>query len=160
MTENRQPYAPPRSEVEDVEEIRARPITGVVVGAIVDLGGTILAAIVLAVAYTAYLAAQGAAPEQIEQTLATAPAGSAYFNIATAIGLFFSALGGYVCASYTREHVYRAGLVLAMLVCVIGFLIGGGQHSQLFDTIVVAVTFAAVMFGVWWYQRKQTFQVQ
>ena len=154
MKKDRQPYAPPRAEVEDVVEIRPRPITGVVVGAVVDLGGTVIAAVILAIAYSAYLTSQGVDPQAIQEALATAPVGSAYFNIAAAVGLLFSVLGGYVCAAYARRNLYRTGLVLAAIVSAVGFLVGGTTHSELYNVTIVAANSAAVLFGAWWYRRK------
>jgi uncharacterized membrane protein len=123
-------------------------------GAIVDLGGTIVAAIVMALAYSTYLTSRGVPGEQVQQTLESAPIGSAYFNIAVAVGVFFSALGGYVCAAYARKNTYQVGLVLAAIVSMIGLTFGGQGHSELFDTLTVVVTVAAVMSGTWFHTRK------
>ena len=154
MSDERQPYAPPESAVQDVVEIRPRPITGVVMGTVVDLGGTIVAAIVFAIIYAIYLRSKGVAQEEIGTILTTMPVGSVYFFIATAAGSLFSMLGGYVCASYSQRNVYRSGMVMATVVSVVGYLIGGPNDSELLEALMIMLTYAAVLSGVWLQRRR------
>jgi hypothetical protein len=154
MNDEQRPYAPPGSPVKDVGEVRSRPVLGIVLGVIVDIGGTLLSSLILSTIFAIKLLSQGATPEQIEETLIAPSLDSGYFFIGSAIGLVFSVLGGYVCSSLAKTSLYKWGIVLASVVCLFGFLLAGIPYSLGIGVILVVTTFGAVLFGVWLYVRK------
>jgi len=154
MSDERQPYEPPRSDVQDVVPIRPRPVKGIVVGAVVDLGGTLVASIVLSVIVSFRLASQGMTPEEIQQALVNLSMTSGLSIFSMVLGTGFSVLGGYVCATYAKKDIYGCGVILGVIVCTAGIMMGGMQQSIAMDLLMVLVTFAAVLFGAWLYGRK------
>ena len=154
MSDDQQPYEPPRSNVRDIVTTRPRPVFGIVMGAVVDIGGTIIAGIVLFILASVQLSSEGLTPEQIVATLTAMPLTSALSIAATLFGLLFSVLGGYVCASYAKKDIYGCAVILGIGVCVLGALLGGSQSSVLVDLLMYLITIAAVIFGAWIYGRN------
>lgn len=111
MNDQIDPYEPPKSEVEDVSQPQPRPIFGIVIGVVVDLGGTLVGAFLFVIGATVVLAAQGLQFAEIEASVTQPEVGSLFFNVFLVIGLGFSLLGGYVCARISRVKIYRQGLI-------------------------------------------------
>lgn len=151
---DRQPYSPPEAPVKDVGHGRPRPVKGIVMGTLTDLGGSILMSITLSIVVSIWLASQGMSPEQIKTTLENTSPTSALSLLAAALGIGFSILGGFVCATYARKDIYGCALIMALVVSVIGYLLGGNRQSLAMSALMVLITFAAVVFGAWLYGRK------
>lgn len=150
----RQPYSPPESPVKDFGQQRPQPVKGIALGTLADLGGSILMSITLSIIFSIQLASQGMSPEEIKATLSSLSPTSGLSLIAGALGAGFSVLGGYVCATYARKDIYGCAVIMALIVNVIGFLLGGDHQSLAMSVLMVAITFVAVLFGAWLYGRK------
>jgi hypothetical protein len=154
MSESNQPYEPPRSRVADPVERAPRPILGLVLGATADIGGTLLAGIVVSVIYSLQMASEGMSPEEMTAALANMPMDSSMGIAALAAGLLCSVWGGYVCAGFAFAAPFKWGGILATIVCVIGLLMGGSGHEPGVEIVLLAGTFAAVLTGVWLRARR------
>jgi hypothetical protein len=121
----------------------------VTLGLAVDLGGTIVATVILALAYGIVLGASGASAEEIGAlTIGSyTSTDSWFFYVSALVGLAFSVLGGYVCARIARRSELRLGAILAAISAGIGLALGGDQ-TQLGTMIsLTLLSIAAVIAG-------------
>ena len=142
------PYRPPEAPVADQDRPRGSPVKGMVFGALVDIGGTLVAGIVLGVIWSIGLAASGQTAEEIEQAVQNPDPTSVVGILGFVIGTAFSVLGGYVCARVARETEYRCAGVVSVASIAIGLAVGGGQSFAM-NVLMVVATIAAVMLGAW-----------
>lgn len=141
------PYAPPDAKLADPAGAPGSPVKAVAIGLAVDLGGSIIATLLLAIAYGIVLGALGVSAEEIEAVTTNMPSDSPFFYLATLAGLGFSALGGYVCARIAKRAELRLGAILAAISAGIGLALGGdpGRLGLLLSLTLLGV--AAVLFG-------------
>lgn len=116
-------------------------------GLVVDLGGSFVAMILLAIAYGLVLGALGVSAEEIESVTANMPTDSALFYLAALAGLAFSALGGYVCARIARRAELKLGAIVAALSAGVGLAIGGDPAQLGLLLSLTILGFAAVLAG-------------
>lgn len=155
MTENKQPYEPPRSRVADMVERAPRPWLGLALGALADIGGTMVAGVAVSVWYSTRLISEGKTPDQVVESLANMPVDSGIGMAATGAGLLCSLWGGYVCASFASVAPFKWGGILAAIVCLVGLAMGGAQFPPGLEFALLAATFVAVLAGVWLRERKR-----
>jgi hypothetical protein len=155
MSENNQPYEPPRSRVADTAERAPRPILGLVLGATADIGGTLVAGILVSVVYSLQMASEGMSPQEMAEALAKMPLDSPMGIAALVAGLLCSVWGGYVCAGFAFAAPFKWGGILATIVCVVGLLVGGSGYEPGMEIALLAGTFAAVLAGVWLRARRR-----
>jgi hypothetical protein len=96
------PYKAPTAPLRDVPPPPRSPFLAVLAGLGVDVGGSLVTGIVVAIAYGAVLATRGADAEQIGAALTELDPTSGYFILSAVVGLGFSCLGGYVWRGATN----------------------------------------------------------
>jgi hypothetical protein len=144
---NKNPYAPPDAKLADPAAAPGSPLKALAAGLAVDLGGSIVSTILLAIGYGIVLGALGASVEEIESVTSNLPTDSPLFYLATLAGLAFSWLGGYVCARIAKRAELKLGALLAALSAGVGLAIGGdpGRLGMLISLTLVGI--AAVIAG-------------
>ncbi|HKO87548.1 MAG TPA: hypothetical protein VJU83_03415 [Burkholderiales bacterium] len=140
------PYKPPTAELADLPKPPGSAIKAVLVGLVVDIGGTMLVGIVISIVYSIYWASTGMSQTQIEAAFEDVGIGSSIFIVGTVFGTLMSILGGFVCARISRRKDYKLGFVLATISVIIALLV---SLSYPLPTLVLllAITFAAVLLG-------------
>lgn len=144
------PYAPPDAQLGDPPAGPGSPYKAVTLGLLVDIGGTTLATLLLAFVYGIVLAASGAGADEIAAAVDGGLTDSWLFYATSAIGLGFSALGGYVCARIARRAELRIGGVMAVLSAVIGVLLAGDQYQLGTFASLTLASIGAVLIGARW----------
>jgi hypothetical protein len=125
------PYAPPEATVDDLPARPGSAFKAIALGLATDIGGTLLATILLAVIYGAGLGAAGVKGEEIAATLRASATDSWFFYATALVGLGFSGLGGYVCARVARRSELKLGAILAALSAILGLALAGDEQQQL-----------------------------
>lgn len=125
MSDN--PYTPPSAPVGD----RGPERTGstwkaVLLGVTTDLFGTTIAGMVLLVLFSGMLVAQGRTPEEISPMLLQS---NQYLFLSLALGLSFTALGGYVAARVANHREYWHALIVGVIVLIIGEIMVSGDPT-------------------------------
>ena len=143
------PFSPPTSKVTVADRTRPRPIKAVIVGAIIDIGGTLVVGTAVGVAFTVVLASKGLSVEQIERELTNIDPGSAIGLLSSLLGALISFAAGYVCARIAGAREYRAGAILATLSLAFGLVLGGAYYSAAEHLILGSLTIGSVMLGVY-----------
>ncbi len=145
MSEN--PYEAPESNLDVPESPLQRPIRGIVLGFVTDIGGTLLCSVVLAFVYATVLASQGMNAENIQQTLSSIDLFSFYGVVSTLLGLAMSCLGGYVCIRVSNGVDLTNPIVLGVITVVFAVLVAWGAYG-LYEFVALSfVSFLATLWG-------------
>jgi len=152
--ENQSPYAPPVSDVTINETRAGKPWVGIVLGALVDIGGSIAASAVLMFVYVFLLAKQGVPRDEIVQLVQNPESSPVVYWLGYAIGSLFSLLGGYVCARIVRRKELQWGAVLSVVTVLVGIMFLNSASGVLKLLFEVALEVALVMGGTWLGMRK------
>lgn len=142
------PFRPPSSRVADGVARPGSALRALALGLAADIGGSLLAGLLLSLVYGAVLGGQGASAKEIETAMQNLPVDSWVSLLGMALGTACSAWGGYVCARVARRREFALGAVLALLSILSGLLLGGGQYSLGLNLMLAAAGFLAIMFGV------------
>lgn len=140
-------YRPPKADVADPPRGPGSPFTAVVVGLLVDVGGTVLASALMGILYSAYLAAQGVQLDDIQDRLQEGFQQGWGFALATAVGSACSFLGGYVCARIARRRDSMPVLVLSALSVSVGLLLGPPGNYAVGETISLSALTVLCIFA-------------
>jgi hypothetical protein len=141
------PYAAPEAAVRDLPAKAGSAFKAVVFGFGADIGGTLVAGLVLALIYGAVLGASGASMEEIAASTKAIGPDSWLFYAGTLVGLAFSVLGGYVCARIARRNEMKLGAILAGLSALVGVLFSGEAHQLGTLLSLTLAGIGAVMIG-------------
>ncbi|GBE06347.1 hypothetical protein BMS3Abin10_01993 [bacterium BMS3Abin10] len=91
----------------------------IVIGWLVDTGGTFIAGIIIAILTTAFMAAQGVGADQIPDKLAGS---KAFLNLSLFIGFSFTFIGGFVAAFIAKEEETRHAFAVGVLSLAVSFI--------------------------------------
>jgi len=141
------PYKAPTAPVKDALPPPRSPIVAVLAGLAVDIGGTVVAGIVIAIVYAIILASQGLDAEKIQTVLSTVDPSSTYFAVGTLMGFGFSVLGGYVCARLARRRERRLALIQGLLSAAIGLSMAGDDFEIGVNIGMSLLTALSVVLG-------------
>lgn len=148
--DERNPYAPPVSEVLITKECKGAAWKAILFGLLVDIGGTTVIAFIGGVVAVIILTSQGMDETQLE-LLFSDP--SSPFMIAMAvIGGLFSVLGGYVCARVAKQNELKLGGVMALLSTLFVIVLDG--ESTGIDLLLYAAGIVSIFFGSWLGMRR------
>ncbi len=139
------PFKPPRTDVDDQDGAPGSPLRAVMTGLAVDIGGSLLADILLTIVYHSQLAASAQAGAALDDGI---PMNSPVEMIGIVLGAACSVLGGYVCARIVRRNEFRVGGVMAILSASPGLLFASSSTPDDLVFLLTASTIACVMLGV------------
>lgn len=145
MSEN--PYETPDSNLDVPESREQRPIRGIVLGFVTDLGGTTLFSVVLVFVYATALAGQGMNAADVEQTLANFETYSFYGVISIFLGLAMSCLGGYVCIRVSKGVNLTNPIVLGVITFLFAVLLAWDAYNLIEFVVLSVVSFLATLWG-------------
>lgn len=127
----------------------ATPVKAVVYGVVIDLGGSVVAGLVLATAYAVALAGSGLPADEIERALADADSPAWLSALQLLTGGAASFLGGYVCARIAAQSEMRSVGVVAAISGIVSLLMGWGAYAFEWDALLALLGMAAVFAGGW-----------
>ncbi|HET7197465.1 MAG TPA: hypothetical protein VFI86_02275 [Burkholderiales bacterium] len=127
----------------------------IVYGVLVDVGGSVAAALVIAITYAVALAGSGMPAGEIERTMADGEAPAWLSAIELLTGGTASFLGGFVCARVAREREMQAVGVVAAVSGIVSLLMGRGAYAFEWSALLALASMAAVFAGGWTGTRKE-----
>lgn len=148
------PYQPPRGKLQARSREPGSLAKAVAIGAVIDIGGTMLGGIVIALAYAVMLGVQGHSTEMIQQTLSNVDRWSIYGILLTAMGILMSVLGGFQCAVIANRNTYLAPGILSLISVAFGAIGDDGRTELPVLLFFSAVTVASILGGASLYIRK------
>jgi hypothetical protein len=141
------PYKTPRSDVSSNDQLPQRPVLGIFVGCLVDIGGTIIGMIIIGVVYGIILGATGGNVEDIE-SLTTNYSPFSLLGIAFGVfGLAMSYIAGYICAKVSRAINLKYPMIMASIIFVLGTLVTWGGEDVFFLLLIGLAGFAVTLLG-------------
>lgn len=141
-------FAPPTARVADFTVERGSPIKAILLALAVDLGGTLLSAVLIGMIYAISLASFGASEDHVAASLQNVSPNSWPSVAGAAVCILFSVLGGFVCARVAKHAEYKLGGVMAAISVAVGLWMGNVQLSVLMNVSSAVITTGAIMFGV------------
>lgn len=147
MAEPRNPYEPPAAAVEDVGRRRGSPVKAVLYGVLVDIGGSIVAGLVIVIVYSIALASAGASAEDIQQALSDASPLSWFSILGFVVGCSASFLGGYVCARVAASAEMKSVGIVAAVSGIVSVLMGSNAYAFEWNALLALVGMGAVFAG-------------
>jgi hypothetical protein len=152
MDQNR--YQPPRARIDSRNREPGSIPKAVTVGAIIDIGGTMLGGIVIALGYSMLLGIQGHSNTEIERALTEFDRWSVFGLLLTAMGLVMSLFGGYQCAAIANRNAYLAPGILSLISVTFGAFMSAGEVALPELLMMSALTVASILGGASFYIRK------
>ena len=114
-------------------------IKAVVIGAAIDIGGTLIAGVVFTVIYTAMLLGQGVSEADLQHRILS---DQSYYVVSLILGTGFLVSGAFVAARIARAHeIVHAGLVGVVAIATGAFVIFA-------DTTMYPSWYIPVSFGI------------
>jgi hypothetical protein len=150
------PFQPPKSGFakQPPNQEPGSILKAVLFGVAVDIGGTILIGIPLAIAYAVILGMQGQSADDIQRAMQDIDPFSTFGLINSLCGLSMSMLGGYVCARTANVNSYNAVGILSAISVGLGTLMGVDEYDWLALLLLNLLGLMAIFAGGWWYIRK------
>jgi hypothetical protein len=142
------PYTPPNSPVGDVAPEKGSPAKAVILGVVVDVGGSFAAGMLLTTVYIAVEMSRGSSEAEVAAALTTLSPYSWFGLTGMGLGCLLSVLAGYVCARIAKKDEYGLGAIVAAISVVVALLTGAQQFSAVFNGVLAVLTGASVMIGV------------
>jgi hypothetical protein len=125
------PYRPPGSPVRDPQgaRVRSTPLA-ILLGFVVDIGGTLVFSVVAATIASILLVSGGAGPDDLGRALAES---STFQLVGLAGGLTCTALGGYVAARFANRSEYATAFAVGLASLAFGeaTMLFSGQSTAL-----------------------------
>ncbi|MBW2409760.1 MAG: hypothetical protein JRF72_08175, partial [Deltaproteobacteria bacterium] len=128
---------------------KGSPLKAIVIGLVIDIGGSFLSAFILAIAYGVLLASRGLSPEEIEYHLVNLDPYSTFYIITMAVGGLMTVLGGYVCARMVNYTEYKFAFIFGFISAALGHIIRGSYHSTLDNLALGILTIGCALLGAW-----------
>ena len=145
------PYEAPLADLTPPEtDLPVRPVRGILLGLVVDFGGTLVGAIVLGIVFSAVWLSQGVPQSQFQDRLQAADDPTTGFGFAALVlGLVCSWAGGWVCVRVSRGSDLRYPAIQAALASVVGLVFGAGTVAPLQLVVLSALSVVAILLGGW-----------
>jgi hypothetical protein len=152
MNQNR--YEPPRAPVDPRNREPGSIPKAVIIGAAIDIGGTILGGILIGLVYSMLLGFQGLPSAEVERALTTFEPFSAFGLTLMAMGTAMSALGGYQCAVIANRNTYLAPGIMSLISVTSSAMLNDGQLPLPQLLLMSGLTVAAILGGASLHIRK------
>jgi len=150
MSDN--PYKPPGTDLDGRPPGPVRPgspTRAVVIGLVVDLGGSLAVNLLLTIFYAASLQGVGMSQDEVKYALSHIPSNSWVWISGTLLGAGIDVLSGFVCARIVQRDEWRVGAVLAAISSVCTLLLGdAGDSAEDLTVLLTLCTAACTMLGV------------
>jgi hypothetical protein len=128
---------------------KGSPVKAIAIGLVVDIGGSLISAFILAIAYGILLASRGLAPEEIEYRLTNLDPYSAFSIITMVVGGCMTVFGGYVCARIVNYSEYKFSFIFGFISAAFGHIASESYYSTLDHIALGILTLGCALLGAW-----------
>jgi len=147
------PFEPPPSDVDDRPPRRApagSPVRAIVIGLVIDLGGSVVLYLLLMILYAASLQHAGMSPEQLKASMNHIPSNSWAAVLGLLLGACLDVFSGFVCARVAQRDEWRVGGTLAAIsaACTLMLSDAGDASAGDLTLLLTACTAACTLLGV------------
>jgi hypothetical protein len=124
-------------------------VKAVITGLIVDIGGSLVSAFVLVIAYSALLTSRGWSPQEIEHHVTNLEPFSTFSVITMIVGGCMTVVGGYVCARIAIYSEYKITFVFGFISAAFGHIASESYYSTMDSIALGIVTMGCALLGAW-----------
>lgn len=150
-----QPYQPPKSNVEAVDDKPGSSIKAVLIGILVNTVLSIAVPLVFGIIFGVYLASQGNSPVEIQEYIEADLFSNVYSYIVTISGLLVTTLSAYVVALIAKQKVYRNATIMVAFFYIVILALQLSDPTQMSRTLIFfAVDLLFAWAGAWLYLRS------
>ena len=128
---------------------KGSPVKAIAIGLVVDIGGSLISAFTLAIAYSVLLASRGLSPEEIEHHLINPDPYSAFSIIVMVVGGCMTVLGGYVCARIVNFSEYKFTFIFGFISAAFGHIASESYYTTLDNIALGILTLGCALLGAW-----------
>ncbi len=154
MTENA--YQTPESDVSLNETYKGSALKAILIGASVDIFGTLVFGVFYGVIYAVFLASNGMSADEISERFINIDTYSFFSMLGMVIGLLISVFAGYLCARTINYNEYRTVFVVAIIAVIFGLLISASEYSLIENIVFNTLTFISLYLGAWLHVKNKT----
>lgn len=130
-------------------------LLAVLIGLLIDLGGSIFIGIIATVGYGLFLGIQGVPYDQAVMAVSQFHEHPIAMMVLYPVGFGLSILGGYACARIVNANEYLCALIQACCSFAYGFSLGLSTESFLKSTILSSLSFGCVFLGAFIYVKMK-----
>ena len=147
-------YEPPRAPLDPRSREPGSIPKAVFVGAIIDIGGTMIGGIIIGILYSLLLSVQGRSGAEVEQALTHFDRWSLFGISLTLMGIAMSAVGGFQCAVVANRTTYLAPGIMSLISVTSGAMLNDGQLSLPELLLMSGLTVVSILGGASLHIRK------
>lgn len=137
------------SEIESKNLKKGSPTKAIAMGLVIDIGGSFISALILAMAYSILLASKGLSPEEIENQLVNSDPYSTFSIVTMVVGGCMTVLGGYVCARIVNYSEYKFAFIFGFISAAFGHIASESNYSTLDNIALAILTLGCALLGAW-----------
>lgn len=137
------------SEIESKNLKKGSPTKAIAMGLMIDIGGSLISALILAMAYSILLASKGLSPEEIEYQLVNSDPYSTFSIVTMVVGGCMTVLGGYVCARIVNYSEYKFAFIFGFISAAFGYIASESHYSTLDNIALAILTLGCALLGAW-----------
>ena len=147
--------SPSKSNAEKKKLKKGSPVKAIVIGVVVDIGGSIVLGIILVMIYSVLLASEGLSPKEIEYQLTNLDPHSTFSIISMIVGGLVTVFAGYLCARIANYSEYKFTFILGCISAAFGLMVGESHFSTLDNIFLSILTLLCALLGAWLHVVKK-----
>jgi hypothetical protein len=148
-------YNPPLADIDIDIDSKGSPVKAIIVATLVDIVGTIIAAIAFNIAYSIVLASRGLTAEEIAANIQNADTFSFYAMAGYVFGSMMTILAGYLCARIANYSEYKFVGIYCAIVILFGTVMGWNSLSTAEQFLLPVLSIVSAFFGAWLHVRSK-----
>jgi len=124
------------------------PIMGLIIGLLIDIGGSMLLSSMIYSAYSVYSIVNGIPHETVNsiksiQEYLSKP----HFVISSILGSFLSVLAGFVCSRIAQTKTMKLAYIMATISFIIAFALSYSTYPVMLIIILSAISYVLLIIG-------------
>ena len=130
-------------------------LLAVMIGCLIDLGGSIFVGMAATFCYGLFLGIQGVPYDEAMTAITKLHEQPLVMMVLYPVGFGLSVLGGYVCARIANYSEYRCALIQGACSFLYGFTIGMGTQPFLKSFLLSILSYGCVLLGAFIYVKMK-----
>lgn len=152
---NDNPYQTPKAKLISNEKVKGSPVKAIVTAAIVDIVGTLILGIIIAVGYSIYHGSKGMPPEEISRSLENLDVFSTTALVSIFLGCLITIYASNLCAKIVNYSEYKFVSIYVLLTVIVSFLMDM-RVERVGETIGLSfLALACAYYGTWLHVKNK-----
>ncbi len=149
-------YKAPKANLTNDRQRKGSPVKAVLVASAVDVAGTLIIGLILAIGYGMVLSSNGYSPAQIAEKMENLDPFSIFSVLGMVCGFAVTIYAGYLCAKIVNHAEFKIVTIYGVLMIFFGLLTGSGAvFSPGINIILNLLSLLGAYLGGWYYVSKK-----